>query len=199
MIRVTLLCIILLILTSLFITCQQPSEKDGNSPSDPNDKPLLSNEVTDSLVILLFKKERVLEFWNWSNDKPAQQSAKLAFKGSPLASGPRLSDQALELPEGVYSFVSSGQLAFPNAFDRRKATADKRTFKKNTLELKDYKDLYPPISDAVKSIGSSKSSIIIVPVDFRKSSTSPMCSHCPPWTNELYNNLRMTLEDYSSK
>ncbi len=198
MIRVMYCFNIFVLLFLLFcFGCQQSSDNqnDTNKEYSVSSDSASFSEVSDSLVIVLLKKERSLEFWNLSRDNSIQLISRQQIAGRPLATGPRLSDHSLKLPEGVYQFDSAHRLIFPNTFDQNKAIADKRTLKNKRYELTDL-TLFQPIFEAVKRVGSSKSSIIIVPTDLRTQNNVPACVFCPVWTNELYNNLRFVLEDY---
>jgi len=180
----------------LIVACKQNTDNQEAEVGLKEFSRTTSDETTtDSLVIILLKAERTLEFWHWSKQNTPILVRRKQMEGAALAIGPRLSDNSDRLPEGVYKFNSPSKIDFPNAFDRSKAGADHRKFSAESFELPGGR-LFQPIIDALQTAGSASASIIIAPSDLRHQTRVPACVFCPAWSNELYNNLRMIMDDY---
>jgi hypothetical protein len=127
--------------------------------------------------------------------------------------GPKLRQGDLQIPEGVYeingraaSFRLALKVKYPNAFDSRMASQDKRTALGSdilvhngtvstgclVLSMPNMQELFIAASD----VGVSNVSLIIVPCNLLKSPPGTDFSRQPNWVPHLYESLKKTLERY---
>ena len=124
--------------------------------------------------------------------------------------GTKLYDNDINLPEGNYQIESfspqsatSLRLNFPNIFDIDKQKADKRPPLTSIISIGMENDDIQLDSSTfnkiilLRNLVTRKSiGITIVPNDFSNGKPIPYCLTCPPWIEELYGNLRLTLQEF---
>jgi hypothetical protein len=130
--------------------------------------------------------------------------------------GPKLRQGDLQIPEGVYeingrtaSFRLALKVKYPNVFDLRMASQDKRTTLGSdilvhngtvstgclVLSMPDMQELFIAATD----VGLSNVTLIIVPCDLLKSSPDIDFSRQPAWVPQLYQSLKEKLERYAQR
>lgn len=156
------------------------------------------NIPADSLLILVFKKQKRLEVWASGRQFVPKFIIDYPFS-SALSIGPRTSNNQ-QFPEGIYSPGPSGKsLLFPNSYDQLKAKADGRQL--NTMEIPlenvlNSNEELTELANLILATGSSKTTVIVSPTDFRKDLLPISCAFCPNWYSELYDQLRFLVMDY---
>jgi len=124
--------------------------------------------------------------------------------------GTKLYDSDINIPEGNYqieSFTSKDitrlPLNFPNKFDIDKQKADRRPplTSEISLGVSDHNIQLDSITFSKillisELISPKKIGITIVPNDFKNGKAIPFCMTCPPWIEELYGSLRLSLKEF---
>ena len=162
--------------------------------------------------LLALKQERSLEVyavdkdgkWHWIRAYPI-----LAASGH---AGPKLSEGDGQVPEGIYPIESLNpnsrfhlalRVGYPNAFDREQAAKDGRSqlggdimihgssVSIGCLAMGDEaaEDLFVLAADT----GLPNIRVVISPVDFRKGATVAHAELLPPWTTNLYPQIKAQL------
>lgn len=196
----------------LLFGCQSNTNEKGEMGNNPNnsiDSKYNINELfnkkrlslpVDSLIIVLFKKEQKLTIY--ASKEP---NSPIYIKHYPLNhvfnAGPKLLKEDDKFPEGIYGLSADATLSYPNAFDRRKASADNRTLSATSLPFLPFVERNQDkseIQEIIKRTGYKKTSFISLPGAFSNASV-PSCTFCPSWYSELYGQLKMTMEDYDNQ
>ncbi len=135
----------------------------------------------------------------------------LAGSGMP---GPKLREGDLQVPEGIYPiellnpnslYHLSLRIGYPNTFDREQAAREGRTnlggdimihgkdLSVGCLAMGDEaaEDLFVLAADT----GISNISAILTPVDFRLGKKVPAAAKLPPWTEQIYAEIRKRLAE----
>jgi hypothetical protein len=168
------------------------------------------------VVLVGLKREMVLEVWASGTEGPLKLIRVypiLAASGRP---GPKLREGDLQVPEGLYGIESlnpnsrfhlSLRLNYPNYFDRAQARRDGRTdlggdimihgsnVSVGCLAVGDEaaEDLFV----LAAGIGIEKVSVILSPVDFRKTAPGEASHALPSWVDVLYGRIREELSKVS--
>jgi murein L,D-transpeptidase YafK len=135
----------------------------------------------------------------------------LAASGLP---GPKLREGDRQVPEGIYPiellnpnsrFHLALRVGYPNAFDRAQAEQESRTnlggdimihgssVSIGCLAMGDEaaEDLFVLAAD----VGLENITVVLSPVDFRRSQTLPKTPALPPWTDSLYAQIKSQLAE----
>ena len=170
----------------------------------------------EEVVLVGLKRERVLEVWSSGPEGPLkliQVYPILAASGRP---GPKLKEGDLQVPEGLYRIESlnpnsrfhlSLRLNYPNDFDRAQARRDGRTDLGGDIMIhgsnvsirclavgdEAAEDLFV----LAAGIGIEKVSVILSPVDFRKTAPGEAGHALPSWVDVLYARIREELSKVS--
>lgn len=165
-------------------------------------------------VLLGLKQERELQLYAAGPGTPLHFIRSFHVLGASGDLGPKLREGDHQVPEGIYQIVYlnprsiahlSMALSYPNAFDRARAAEDGRdpaTLGGDIMIHGGWKsvgclavgdqaseDLFVLAADA----GFDSATVIISPVDFRRS-TLPVGYRAPvPWVSQLYTQLRTTM------
>jgi len=163
------------------------------------------------MTMIALKQERMVYLF-------AENKSPVLIGSYPLSTfsgklGPKLRQGDLQIPEGVYeingraaSFRLVLKVKYPNEFDLRMASEDKRSSLGSdilvhngtvstgclVLSMPDMQELFIAASD----VGVSNVSLIIVPCNLLKSSPDTDFSRQPAWVPQLYQSLKKKLERY---
>ncbi|HWL52781.1 MAG TPA: L,D-transpeptidase family protein [Chthoniobacteraceae bacterium] len=167
------------------------------------------------VVLAAFKEEKRLELYAAQKGGALRHIRSypiLAASGRP---GPKLREGDRQVPEGRYRieylnpnsrFHLSMKLDYPNAFDRRHAAAEGRTGLGGDIMIHGKAvsigclAMGDPAAEelfvlAARS-GIENVEVIIAPVDFRvRALPEKLAATLPPWTRELYDDLRKALAE----
>jgi hypothetical protein len=128
--------------------------------------------------------------------------------------GPKLREGDRQVPEGIYKIESlnpnsrfhlSLRIGYPNAFDREQARKEGRTrlggdimihgsaVSIGCLAMGDdaAEDLFVLAADT----GWQNISVVLSPIDFRMGKSVPQNSRLPPWSEELYAEIKSKLKE----
>ena len=171
------------------------------------------------LALVGLKDEKILEVYaaggTNQNVRFIRSYPILAASGGP---GPKLREGDQQVPEGVYSIESlnpnssyhlSLRINYPNAFDREQAAREGRVnlggdimihggaTSVGCLAMGDEaaEDLF--VLAAETSL--TNITVILSPVDFRKSRSVPQSGALPAWTATLYQAIRSNLNELPAK
>ena len=161
----------------------------------------------ERILIAVFKEEKVLQVYSAGKETNFIRSIPvLAASG---VAGPKLREGDQQVPEGLYKiemlnpnslFHVSLRLNYPNDSDRSRAAKETRTTLGGDIMIhgKDVsigcvavgdeaaEDLFTLAADA----GLPQIDVIIAPVDWRAGRQVKVSQSMPPWTDELYADLR---------
>jgi hypothetical protein len=167
------------------------------------------------VVLLALKQEKILEVYAAATNgvlRFVHAYPMLAASGS---SGPKLREGDQQVPEGIYPVESLNpnskfhlalRLGYPNAFDLEQARLDGRDNLGSDIMIhggaasvgclavgdEAAEDLFVLAADA----GLNAVTVIISPVDFRKTADIPSPpTNLPPWTASLYQTLKSKLNE----
>lgn len=166
------------------------------------------------VTLLASKSEAQLELWAASKHGGYRLVHRYPIQGLSGELGPKLREGDKQVPEGVYAIESlnpnssyhlSMKLDYPNAFDRDRAQADRRTHPGTNIFIHGktrsvgclamgdpaIEELFVLIADT----GVEAVRVLIFPRHPRRSGWDELPSDAPPWTTELYANLEFELED----
>jgi murein L,D-transpeptidase YafK len=170
------------------------------------------------LVLVGLKTEKVLQVYGAAKDGPFQLLRAMPILAASGKVGPKLREGDKQVPEGLYQIESlnpnsrfhlSLRVNYPNSFDRAQAGQDGRTqlggdimIHGNAVSIgclamgnEGAEDLFVLAADT----GLKNISVILSPIDFRRSSNFPDSAAQPPWTKELYYIIRQQLKDLPSE
>ena len=166
-------------------------------------------------AFLAFKDQRLLEVFARTENMGWRFIRSYAILGASGHLGPKLRQGDRQVPEGVYRVTLlnpnsvahvSLRLDYPNAFDRERAALDGRdnlggdimihgrTNSIGCLAIGDEaaEDLFTLAALAtIENI-----MVVISPTDFRRPGFIPLSADLPPWTEELYDQLRAQLAQF---
>nr|WP_297356673.1 L,D-transpeptidase family protein [uncultured Caldimonas sp.] len=168
------------------------------------------------VAYVAFKTSRRLELYArasasspWVFVKPYRVQAA---SGTP---GPKLREGDYQVPEGLYrvTFLNANsayhlslRLDYPNAFDRRMAAADGRRQLGGDIMIhgKAVSIGCLAMGDAAAEelfvlaalVTPAKVRVLIAPADFRADNPAPRIEGLPPWTGELYGQIRRELAQF---
>ena len=165
------------------------------------------------LVLLGLKQEKILQVYAAGTNQSLRFIHAWPVLAASGKAGPKLQEGDQQVPEGIYpvdflnpnsKFHLSLRLGYPNQFDRDHAKLEDRSdlggdimihggaSSVGCLAMGDdaAQDLFVLAADT----GVANITVILSPVDFRKSSTSPDKS-LPAWTDSLYQTLKAKLNE----
>jgi hypothetical protein len=161
-----------------------------------------------SVEILVLKRERIVEIYAGSSPHSLSFVRTMPIEAASGGPGPKLREGDRQVPEGFYAveklnphskYHVSLRLSYPNAFDVRMGTRDRRRRLGGDIMIHGgaksigcvavgdlaAEDLFVLSADA----GLANVSVTIAPRDFRRTSdTEPMPGQ-PPWVRDLYGEL----------
>lgn len=167
------------------------------------------------VVLLALKREKLLEVYAAATNQDLRFIHAWPILAASGVSGPKLREGDQQVPEGVYPVESLNpnskfhlalRLGYPNAFDREQARLDGRdnlggdimihggAASVGCLAVGDQaaEDLFMLAAD----VGLTAVTVIISPVDFRKTAEVPSPEQdLPPWTVSLYQTLKSKLNE----
>lgn len=170
------------------------------------------SKAPDSVVLLAFKKEKILEMW-FSNSENYVKVATYPILGASGDLGPKLKEGDKQVPEGFYSieginpyslFYLSLRLNYPNPFDLMMAKLEGRSnpgshiyihgdeSSKGCLAMGD--NNIEEIFYTVVKVGKEKVKVVISPYDFRISNEDKLPNI--QWVAKLYNDLNIFLTNF---
>lgn len=169
-------------------------------------------EMPDNLTLLAFKEEKKLEVWTYHNNEYKHLHTYDILANSGKA-GPKLKEGDRQIPEGLYEIIGfnpnsaytlSMKLNYPNRFDKEKAELEQRTNLGGDIFIHGKAVSIGCIAigdEAIKelflfiyNVGKDNVDVIISPNDLREESPPEVDI---PWVDELYDQVREALKNYS--
>jgi murein L,D-transpeptidase YafK len=167
------------------------------------------------LALLAFKQERIVEVCAADANGDYRRIRSYPILGASGELGPKLREGDRQVPEGIYPVESlnpnsrfhlSLRIGYPNAFDRARATEEKRTHLGGDIMIhggaasigclamgdQTAEDLFVLAADT----GLKRITVVISPVDFRAGKEPPRGDSLPSWTDELYESIRSKLKEF---
>lgn len=171
--------------------------------------------LPDSISILAFKEEEILEVWAQVDDNNRLLKS-YPFSANSGMLGPKLKEGDKQIPEGLYkieylnpnsSYHLSLKVSYPNDFDQKKTIEDGRTDIGSDIFIhgrdvtvgciplgdKAIEELFIMAATAIEN----NIAVIISPRDFRLNNNFPTVTSVG-WSEELYKSIKMRLEDYKN-
>ncbi len=167
-----------------------------------------------NLTIIGLKHERILEVWTKKNNQYIHLVSYpfTAFSG---ILGPKFTEGDRQIPEGIYGisylnpkskFHLAMRITYPNAFDKKMATKEKRTNLGGDIMIhgnqvtigcipigdKNIEELY----FLAEKVGIANIKVILAPVDFRKINVNITKKNKHPWLKELYADIKKEMKPY---
>ena len=170
----------------------------------------------EQLTLIVVKSDWNMEMWGRNSDGAKWcHICDYPMTASSGAIGPKLKEGDGQIPEGIYaiSFLNpnsnyhlSIMIDYPNAFDREKGRLDGRTnlggeifIHGNAVTIGCIPIGDRPIEEvftAAGMCGLENTTVIIVPVDFRKGYPEPRFDYID-WEQELYSILKEKLMEFT--
>jgi len=164
------------------------------------------------LILVGLKQEKILEVHARSGTNGFKLIRTYPILAASGKAGPKLREGDRQVPEGIYAIESlnpnsryhlSLRVNYPNAFDREQARKEKRTnlggdimihgkaVSIGCLAMGDEaaEDLFVLAADT----GLKNIKVILAPLDFRDHDVVPGGEKLPPWTAQLYEQVRAEL------
>ncbi|HRY49513.1 MAG TPA: hypothetical protein P5186_15795 [Candidatus Paceibacterota bacterium] len=158
------------------------------------------------------KREQVLEVWVSGGSGQCEYLTTYPILGASGTLGPKLVEGDGQVPEGVYKIDSLNpnslyhlalRVDYPNRFDRAKGALDGRAALGSDIMIhgksasigclamgdQAAEDLFVMAAES----GIENITVILSPVDFRIRSLPATMPKVPPWTEELYADIRCEL------
>jgi len=170
------------------------------------------SDQPDSIILLAFKKEKVLEMW-FSKSERFVKVATYPILGASGTSGPKLQEGDKQIPEGFYVieglnpnslFYLSLRLNYPNTFDVKMANAEGRANPGSDIYIHGKKssvgclamgdEAIEEIFYLVAKVGIEKVKVVISPYDLRLKKDFEL--HEIPWITKLYKDLNIYLNNF---
>jgi murein L,D-transpeptidase YafK len=171
------------------------------------------NYPPDEVILVGLKQEKIIEVWARNNDKSFRKVREYPILGSSGVLGPKLEEGDNQVPEGIYSIESLNpnsrfhlalRLNYPNEFDLTYAKAEGRTHLGGDIMIhgssvsigclamgnEAIEELFVLAADT----GIKRIKVILSPVDFRKAELPQINPKLLEWTDKLYSQIRMELE-----
>ena len=172
------------------------------------------SDQPDSIILLAFKKEKVLEMW-FSKSERFVKVATYPILGASGTSGPKLQEGDKQIPEGFYVieglnpnslFYLSLRLNYPNTFDLKMADAEGRANPGSDIYIHGKEssvgclamgdEAIEEIFYLVAKVGIEKVKVVISPYDLRLKTDFEL--HEIPWITKLYKDLNIYLNNFKS-
>jgi murein L,D-transpeptidase YafK len=165
-----------------------------------------------NLILVGLKQERQLELWVSDGLREFRFLKTYPILAASGTAGPKLKQGDRQVPEGLYKIESLNpnshyhlalRINYPNDFDKEHGRRDGRTdlggdimihggaASIGCLAMGDpaAEDLFVLAAET----GIKNISVILAPLDFRVRDLSPNSPPSPPWTPELYSDIRKSL------
>jgi hypothetical protein len=165
------------------------------------------------LVFVGLKQEKTLEVYARSGTNGFKLIRTYPILAASGVAGPKLREGDRQVPEGIYAiellnpnsrYHLSLRVNYPNEFDREQARKEKRTNLGGDIMIhgkaasigclamgdEAAEDLFVLAADT----GLENIKVILAPLDFRKHDTLPAGGKLPPWTSQLYDQIRAELQ-----
>ena len=166
------------------------------------------------LVFVGLKEEKMLEVYAKNGTNGFKLIRSYPIKAASGVAGPKLRQGDRQVPEGIYaiellnpnsSYHLSLRIGYPNAFDREQAGREGRTnlggdimihgkdLSVGCLAMGDEaaEDLFVLAADT----GIENVTVILTPVDFRLGKKVPEAAKLPPWSEQIYVEIRKRLAE----
>jgi hypothetical protein len=166
----------------------------------------------EKIIFVGIKQEQILEVWISGKSGLYEYLATYPILGASGRLGPKLVEGDGQVPEGIYRIDSLNpnslyhlalRVDYPNRFDRAKGSLDGRdalgsdimihgkSVSIGCLAMGDQaaEDLFVMAAES----GTENITVILSPVDFRIRSLPATMPKIPPWTAELYSDIRSEL------
>ncbi len=166
------------------------------------------------LAFVGLKEEKVLQVYAKSGTNGFTFIRAYPIQAASGVAGPKLREGDRQVPEGIYgiellnpnsSYHLSLRVNYPNAFDRAQAAKEQRTKLGGDIMIhgkeksigclamgdEAAEDLFVLAADT----GIEKITVILAPVDFRAGKTVPEVAKLPPWTTQLYQEIKSRLAE----
>jgi len=166
------------------------------------------------VTLLVFKQEKVLEFWAEGNGRRAFVRSYPILAASGRA-GPKLREGDRQVPEGIYQIIAlnpnssyhlSMQVDYPNRFDREKAAGEGRTNLGGEIFIHGKAvsigciavgdEAIEELFCLVARVGAPHVKVIIAPSDLRRGPAVADLATQPRWVPELYARLAAELRAF---
>lgn len=163
------------------------------------------------VVLLGLKRERRLEVYAAGEGEKLRRVMAYPIQGASGQTGPKLREGDCQVPEGVYEvealnpnskFHLALRVSYPNEADRKRAAEEGRSKlggdimihggKASTGCLAMGDEVAEELFVLTAETGRENVKVVLSPVDFRKRKL-PRGLDLPPWTGELYGQLREEL------
>ena len=169
------------------------------------------------VTLIGLKQERVLEVYAAGADEQFRFICSYPVLAASGIAGPKLKEGDRQVPEGIYRvpelnpnslFHLSIRLDYPNEFDRARGAEDRRSKlggdimihgdarSRGCLAMGD-----PAAEDLfvlAALTGIENISVVLAPRDFRAQGAGELPAGAPPWTRELYDNIKRELAQYAT-
>ena len=174
------------------------------------------NYPPKKIALLAFKKEQHLELWAKNKNKTWQHIHTYPFTASSGSLGPKLKENDLQIPEGIYKLTAfnpfsqmhlSMKINYPNVFDKKKALKEGRQqlggdiFLHGKIESVGCLAVGNHAIDQLfmlsHQVGLNQVQLIIAPNDLRRD--KPKSKTYPRWLPELYHKIEKKLDDFPLK
>lgn len=169
------------------------------------------------VTLIGLKDSRVLEVWARPQGGQFSHVLSYAILGASGGPGPKLRQGDRQVPEGLYGiellnpnsrYHISLRIGYPNADDRRRAQAEGRTNLGGDIMIhggsgsvgclamgdEASEDLFVLAAD----VGIRNVSVILAPTDFRWGQLPANYDGLPPWTPELYAQIKTAMEPFTN-
>ncbi len=173
------------------------------------------SDQPDSIILLAFKKEKVLEMW-FSKSERFVKVATYPILGASGTSGPKLQEGDKQIPEGFYVieglnpnslFYLSLRLNYPNTFDLKMADVEGRANPGSDIYIHGKEssvgclamgdEAIEEIFYIIAKVGKEKVKVVISPYDLRLKKDFEL--HEIPWITKLYQDLNIYLTNLKSR
>jgi murein L,D-transpeptidase YafK len=164
------------------------------------------------VVLVGLKHEKILEVWVCAQENRFSLIQTYPILAASGRLGPKLKEGDRQVPEGLYRIESlnpnsmfhlSLRINYPNEFDRQQASRENRTNLGGDIMIhgsnvsigclamgdKTAEDLFILAAET----GIDNMSVILSPVDFRKSTFPEVTNTLPEWTDVLYEQIKQEL------
>ncbi|MHC4602750.1 MAG: L,D-transpeptidase family protein [Planctomycetota bacterium] len=166
----------------------------------------------EGVVFVGLKHEKKLEVWACNGERRFNLIRTYPILAASGRLGPKLKEGDLQVPEGLYKIESlnpnsmfhlSLKVNYPNEFDRRQARRENRTNVGGDIMIhgsnasigclamgdEAAEDLFILAAET----GIDKITVLLSPVDFRKTAMPEVTHPLPEWTDKLYEQIKQEL------
>jgi len=164
------------------------------------------------VVLVGLKHENILEVWAYGEENRFDLIRTYPILAASGRLGPKLREGDRQVPEGIYRIESlnpnsmfhlSLRINYPNEFDRQQAKSENRTnlggdimihgsnVSIGCLAMGD--EVAEDLFILAAETGIENMSVILSPVDFRKSTFPEVTDTLPEWTDVLYEQIKQEL------